>query len=166
MTSTRKRGAPVHLSGDSQPTLTSLLSPEHMTGEEDSSEDEEYVTSSNPVGNPPSTTEAVEDERQSVRPEFVSDISNSAQPLPDQTILDVDSEHKPEQESESENDSDTNSPVPTAPRRSARSTKGIPPVCYGWVQVHSTIISELEKTTRYRQVLYVPCYQVAETNKS
>ena len=33
VTSTRKRGAPVHLSGDSQPTLTSLPSPEHMTGE-------------------------------------------------------------------------------------------------------------------------------------
>ena len=141
MTSTRKRGAPVHLSGDSQPTLTSLPSPEHMTGEEDSSEDEEYVTSSNPVGNPPSTTEAVEDERQSVTSEPVSDISNSAQPLPDQTILGVDSEHRPEQESETGRDSDTNSP---APRRSARSTKGIPPVCYGQVQIHSTIISELE----------------------
>ena len=140
MSSTRKRGAPVHLSGDSQPTLTRLPSPEHMTGEEDSSEDEEYVTSSNPVGNPPSTTEAVEDERQSVTLEPVSDISNSAQPLPDQTILDVDSEHRPEQESESESDSDINSPVPTAPRRSARSTKGIPLVCYAQVQIHSTII--------------------------
>ena len=33
VTSTRKRGAPVHLSGDSQPTLTSLPSPEQMTGD-------------------------------------------------------------------------------------------------------------------------------------
>ena len=165
MTSSRKRGAPVHLSGDSQPALTSLPSPEHMTGEEDSSENEDYVTSSNPVGNPPSTTEAVEDERQSVTSEPVSDVSNSAQPLPDQTILDVVSEHRPEQESESESDSETISPVPTATRRSARSTKGIPPVHYGQVQIHSTIISELEKPTRYRQVLYVPCYQLAETNK-
>ena len=137
-----------------------------MTGDEDSSEDEEYVTSSNPVGNPPSTTEAVEDDRQSVAPEHIPDISNIAQPLPDQTILDVDSEHEQEQESESEIDSDTNSPVPTAPRRSARSTKGIPPVHYGQVQINSTIISELEKPTRYKQVLYVPCYQVAETEKS
>ena len=48
---------------------------------------------------------------------------------------------------------DTNSPVPTAPRRRQ-------------VQIHSTIISELEKPTRYKQVLYVPCYQVAETDKS
>ena len=166
VTSTRKRGAPVHLSGDSQPTLTSLPSPDHMTGDEDSSEDEEYVPSSNPVGNPPSTTEAVEDDRQSVTPELVSDISNIAQPLPDHTILDVDSEHEPEHESESESDSDTNSPVSTAPRRSARSTKGILPVHYGQVQIHSTIISELKKPTRYGQVLHVPCYQVAETDKS
>ena len=166
VTSTRKRGAPVHLSGDSQPTLTSLPSPEHMTGDEDSHEDEVYVTSSNTVGNPPSTTEAVGDEMESVVPELVSDISNMAQPLPDQTNLDVDSEHEPEQESESESESDTNSPVATAPRRSATSTKCIPPVCYGQVQIHSTIISELEKPTRYKQVLYVPCYQVAETDKS
>ena len=108
----------------------------------------------------------MEDDRQSVTSEPVSDISNIAQPLPDQTVLDVDSEHKPEQESESESDSDTNSPVPTAPRRSARSTKGIPPVHYGQVQIHRTIISESEKPTRYRQVLYVPCYPLAETNKS
>ena len=59
----------------------------------------------------------------------------------------------------SESESDTESPVPTAQRRSARSTKGIPPVCYGQVQIKSTIISELQKPTRYRQVLYVPCYQ-------
>ena len=80
MTSTGKRGTPVHLSGDSQPTLITLPSPGHMTGEGDSSEDEEYVVPSTPVGNPPSTTEAVEDDRQSVAPELVSDISNIAQP--------------------------------------------------------------------------------------
>ena len=73
----------------------------------------------------------MEDDRQSVAPDPVSGISNIALPLPDQTILDVDSEHEPEQESESESDSDTNSPVPTALKRSARSTKGIPPVHYG-----------------------------------
>ena len=66
VSSTKKRGAPVHLSGDSQPTLTSPSSPEHMTGDEDSSEDEEYTTpsalttrGSMPVDSPPSTAEAV-----------------------------------------------------------------------------------------------------------
>ena len=82
---------------------------------------------------------------------------SDVQPFPDQTINDVDSIQ--EQEPESKSESDTDSPVPIAPRRSARSTKGIPPVCYGQVQIKSTIISELQKPTRYRQVLYVPCYQ-------
>ena len=59
VTSTRKRGAPIHLSGDSHPTLTSLPSPEHMSGDEDSSEDEEHITPSIPFGSPPSTIEAV-----------------------------------------------------------------------------------------------------------
>ena len=157
VTSTRKRGAPIHLSGDSHPTLTSLPSPEHMSGDEDSSEDEKYTTPSIPVGSPPTTTEAVEDDRQSATPELVTDIFSDVQPLPDQTINDVDSVQEQEQESESE--SDTDSPIPTAPRSSARSTKGIPPVCYGQVQIKSTIISGLQKPARYRQVLYVPCYQ-------
>ena len=129
MTSTRRRGAPIHLSGDRHPTLTSLPSPEHMSGDEDSSEDEEHTIPAIPVGSPPSTTEAVEGDRQSATPELVTDMFSDVQPLPDQTINDVDSIQ--EQEPESESESDTDSPVPTAPRRSARSTKGIPPVHYG-----------------------------------
>ena len=125
--STKKRGAPIHLSGDNHPTLTSLPSPAHMTGDEDSSEDEEYITPSTPVGSPPCTIEGVEDDRQSATPKPVSDITSNVQSLPDQAINDVDSE----QEQESESESDTKSPVPTAPRRNARSTKNIPPVCYG-----------------------------------
>ena len=155
---------------DSQPTLTSLSSPEHMTGDKHSSEDEEYPTSSaltargsTTGGSPPSTTEAVEDDRQSAATEPVSDISSNVHPLPDQTITDVNSEQ--EQESEPESDSDTKHPVPTAQRRSARSTKGLPPVCYGQVQINSTIITELERPTRYQQGLYVPCYQLAEMDK-
>ena len=69
---------------------------------------------------------------------------SDVQPLPDQTINDVNSMQ--EQEPESDSESDTDSPVPTAPRRSARSTKGIPPVHYGQVQIKSTNISELQKT--------------------
>ena len=154
VTSTGKRGAPIHLSGDSHPTLTSLPSPEHMSGDEDSSEDEEHTVPSIPVDHPPST-EAVEEDRQLATPELVTDMFSDVQPLPDQTINDVDSM----QEQESKSESDTDSPVPTAPRRSAISTKGIPPVHYGKAQIKSTIISELQKPTMYRQVLYVPCYQ-------
>ena len=71
----------------------------------------------------------MEADKQSTTNEPVTDLSSDVQTLPDQSINDMGSEHEPEQESESESDSD--SPVPTAPRRSARSTKGIPPVCYG-----------------------------------
>ena len=152
-----RRGAPIHMSGDRHPTLASLPSPESMTGDEDSSEDEGYITPSNQVDSLPSTTETVEDDRQSATPELVTDMFSDVQPLPDQTINEMDNIQEQEQGSESESDTDRS--VPTAPRRSARSTKGIPPVCYGQVQIKSTIISELQKPTRYRQVLYVPCYQ-------
>ena len=99
----------------------------------------------------------MEVDKQSTTNENDTDLSSDIQVLPDQSINDMESEHEPEQESESESDSDSS--VPTVPRRSARSTKGIPPVCYEQVQIKSTIISDLNKPTRYRQVLYVPCYQ-------
>ena len=127
-----------------------------MTEDEDSSEEEGCIIPSNPVDSSPSTTETVEVDRQSAMPEFVTDMFSDIQSLPDQTINEVD--NIPEHKQGSDSESDTDSSVPTAPRRSARSTKGIPPVCYGQVQIKSTIISELQKPTRYRQVLYVPCY--------
>ena len=83
VTSTRRRGAPIHLSGDRYPTLTSLPSPEHMSGDEDSSEDEEHTIPAIPVGSLPSTTEAVEGDRQSATPELVTDMFSDVQPLPD-----------------------------------------------------------------------------------
>ena len=136
------------------PSLTRLLSPEHRTGDGDSSEDEECITLSTPVDTPDSTLEEVP----STITEPVTDLSSDIQTLPDQSTTEHESsEHGPEQVSESE--SDSYSSVPIVPRRSARSTKGIPPVCYGQVQIKSTIISDLDKPTRYRQVLYVPCYQ-------
>ena len=50
------------------------------------------------------------------------------------------------------------SPVQSpAPRRSARSTWGAPPVCFGKVITHSTIVSEMAKTPAYRQTLFVSC---------
>ena len=103
----------------------------------------------------------MEDDRQSAAPELVSDISSIAQPLPpDQTLdyvnIEHEQEHESDEESESHSDSDSKRAVPTSPRRGARSTKGIPPVCYGQVQIHSTIISELEKPTRYRQYCMFP----------
>ena len=140
------------------PSLTRLPSPEHRTGDGDISKDEECITLSTPVDTPASTLEEVEVDKQSTITESDTDLSRDIQTLPDQSITEHESnEHEPEQESGSESDSDSS--VPIVPRRSARSTKGIPPVCYGQVQIKSTIISDLDKPTRYRQVLYVPCYQ-------
>ena len=138
--------------------MTRLPSPEHRTGDGDSSEDEECIILSTSVDIPTSTLEEVEVDKQSTINEPVTDLSSDIQTLPDQSTTEHESsEHEPEQESESESDSDSS--VPIVPRRSARSTKGIPPVHYGQVQIKSTIISDLDKSTRYRQVLYVPCYQ-------
>ena len=129
--------------------MTRLPSPEPRTGDGDSSEDEECIILSTPVDTPASTVEEV----QSTITEPVTDLSSDIQTIPDQSAV----EHEPEQVSESESDSDSSGTI--MQRRSARSTKGIPPVCYGQVQIKSTIISNLNNPTRYRQVLYVPCYK-------
>ena len=54
----------------------------------------------------------------------------------------------------SPSESPVQSPVP---RRSARSTWGAPPVHFGKVITHSTIVSEMAKTPAYRQTLFVSC---------
>ena len=53
-------------------------------------------------------------------------------------------------------------PVPPDPRRSTRSKKGAPPVHFGKVYTHSTIISEVTKPTKYKQTLYIPCYHYSD----
>ena len=116
-------------------------------------EDEECVILSTPVDNPTSTIEEV----QSAMSEPVTILSSDVPSIPDQSTTEQEpSVPNAEQESEAESDSDSSGPI--IPRRSARSTKGIPPVHYGQVQIKSTIISDMDKPTRYRQVLYVPCY--------
>ena len=136
------------------PSMTRLPSPEHKTGDGDSSEDEECIILSTPIDTPASNIEEV----QSTITEPVTDLSSDIQTIPDQSTTEHTlSDHEPEQVSESESDSDSSAPI--IPRRSARSTKVIPPVHYGQVQIKSTIISDLDNPTRYKQVLYVPCYQ-------
>ena len=57
--------------------------------------------------------------------------------------------------------SNASSPVETtleqtpAPRRSARSTRGAPPVCFGKVITHSTRVTNMTDTPAYRQTLFV-----------
>ena len=51
----------------------------------------------------------------------------------------------------------TSLPELPAPRRSARSTKGAPPVHFGKVYIYSTIISKVAEAPKYRETLFVPC---------
>ena len=59
--------------------------------------------------------------------------------------------------------SNASSPVETtpeqtpAPRRSAGSTRGAPPVCFGKAITHSTRVSNMTDTPAYRQTLFVSC---------
>ena len=46
---------------------------------------------------------------------------------------------------------------PAPPRRSARSTRGAPPVHFGKVITQSTRVSNITNTPTYRQMLYVSC---------
>ena len=46
---------------------------------------------------------------------------------------------------------------PPVARRSTRSTKGIPPVCYGNVITHCTRVTNMVDTPTYRQTLFVSC---------
>ena len=120
------------------PSITRLPSPE--TGDGDSSEGGEYVTLSTPASTQEEVVQSTIDEPDT----DPSDLSNDVQTLPDHAS----SEHESEPDNGSESDSDSSAPI--IPRRSARSTKGIPPVCYGQVQMKSTIISDYNKPTRYR----------------
>ena len=142
MNPTKKRDAP---------SIPRLPSPEPEDG--DSSEDEEYVTLPTPVDTPASIKRRWYSQPIDEPDTNPSDLSNDVQTLPDHAP----SEHESEPDNGSESDSDSSAPI--IPRRSARSTKGIPPVRYGQVQMKSTIISDYNKPTRYRQVLYVPCFQ-------
>ena len=174
-------GYPVVLSEVTHSMLISPSFPEHMSGDEDSSGDEKYstpltlTTACGPTSAdiPLSAVEAVEDDSQSTINQLVPDVPCLEQFIPPDQVTDsVSTEQGIEQDSEpdsgsepTDNEQDTKSPAPPPPRRSARSTKGIPPVCYGKVHIHSRIISELAKPTRYKQTLYVPCYQVANGNE-
>ena len=52
---------------------------------------------------------------------------------------------------------DTTQEQTPAPRRSARSTRGTPPVHFGKVITHSTRVTNMTDTPIYRQTLFVSC---------
>ena len=143
---------------NTHPMVTSPSS--HEMGDEDS-EDEEYITSI------PSNTTASDSTTTDIPPstdgdiQLVSDVPYPEESIPpDQATDNVSINSKTYSVTEpSDNEHDNKYPAQIAPKRSARSTNGAPSVCYGKSYIHSTAISELSKPTRYKQTLYVPCYQ-------
>ena len=139
-----------------------------MSGDEDCREEEEYTT---PLTSPTTASGSTSAEipplllrqwkiiaisqivQQEVNLPLTCHLGGST--LPDQTT-DNDSIHQLSDSEASDDDQSTISPVPPAPRRSARSTKGIPPLHFGKVHIYSTVISEVAKPTKYKETLYVP----------
>ena len=144
--------------------LASPSSPEHMSGNEDSSEDEVYTdsftshttASGSTTAYPPTCNASTLEDNSSVQPHNVSPTESKFTPeIPylestqsDQTTDSVFMHQPCSLDSSSSQNSITTSPVPPAPRRRARSTKGAPPVWFGKVYIHSTIISEVAKPTK------------------
>ena len=152
---------PAILSEETHSELSSPSSPGTLSGDEDSSKGEEYatpLTSDTTTAIPASNAGAMEEEDSHYSQSTTSPLIPGV-PCPDGSIPSDQATDRVSNEQDSEPDSDfepndteqgTKSPVPPAPRRSVRSTKGIPPVCYGKIHIHSTIISELAKPTRYK----------------
>ena len=169
------------LSGQKTHSLLAVpSSPEHMSGDEDSSEEEVYTDSltshttasdSTTADILTSTASAVEN-NSNVQPLNLSPTESQFSPdmpyLEGSTQPDLTTDsvliQQPSNSDSSDNSQSTitSSPVPPAPRRSTRSTKGAPPVHFGKVYTHSTIISEVAKPTKYKQTLYVPCYHYSD----
>ena len=157
---------PVVLSEEAHSELSSPSSPVNLSGDEDSSKGEEYATplpSDTTTAIPPSNAVAVEEDdshdSHSTISQLIPEVACLERSIPPDQATDrvsIEQDNEPDSDSEpSDTEQDTESPAP-APRRSARSTKGIPPVHYGKVHIHSTIISELARPTIYKETLYVP----------
>ena len=144
-----------------------------MSGDEDSSEEEMFTDSltshtiasgSTPADFLTSTASAVED-ISNIPPSVTESQFSTVKPYleesmqPDQTHDSVFT-HQPNQQPSDSVTHDTlttSPPEPPAPGRSARSTKGAPPVHSGKVHIYSTIVPKVVEAPIYRQTLFVPC---------
>ena len=154
--------------------LASPSSPEHMSWDEECSEDEMYTDSftshttasgSITADTLTSNASALEDnilvQPSNVGPterQFTPEMPYLESTQSDQTTDSVFIQQPSSLDSDNSQHSIPTSHVPPAPRRSARGTKGAPPVQFGKVYSHSTIISEVAKPTKYIQTLHAPCY--------
>ena len=144
-----------------------------MSGDEASSKDEVYTDSftshttasgSTIADLLTSSASAVEDNSH-VQPLNISPTESQFTPdmpylegstQPEQTTDSVFTQHPSDFDSSNSQSYMPSSPLPPAPKRRTRSTKGVPPVHFGKVHTHSTIISEVAKPIKYKHTLYVP----------
>ena len=133
-------------------------SSEPMSGHEDSSEEDMHTDSltSHTTASGSTTADLLTSTASSVE-----DVSPDMPYLEGSTQPDLkkDSVFTQQQLSDSvTHDTSTLSPPePPVPRRSARNTKGAPPVHFGKVYTYSTIISKVAESPNFRQTLYGPC---------
>ena len=164
-------------------SLTDHSPPESSSGEEDSNEEEEityntgsltsHTTASSSTSadmlsaeasnrTPHKSDSITESQFSSVMP-YTKDtgqtsdsvfIETSTGPHVSQHISQTPSQNNTSNESSSVETTPVQTPVP---RRSARSTKGAPPVHYGKVIMHCTRVTYMTDTPAYRQTLFVSC---------
>ena len=149
--------------------ITTPSSPESTSGDEDGSEEEMYtdfLTSHNTASDSTSaelltsTASAVED-ISSNPPSVTESQFSSIMPYlqessqPGEAHDSVFTEHSSQQFSDSTQHVTLppSPPESPAPRRSARSTKGEPPVQFGKVYTYSTIVSKVAEAPKFRQTL-------------
>ena len=142
-----------------------------MSGDEDSSEEEVYTDSltSHTTASGFTTADiltsiasAVEDNSNLKPPSLTESQFSPDMPYPEgssQPDLTQDGVFTQQpSDSTTQGTATSSSPEPPAPRRSARSKMWAPTVCFGKVYTYSTIISNVAESPKFRQTLYVPCY--------
>ena len=166
--------ASADLSGQKTHSLLASPSfPQHMSGDDDSSEDEVYTHSftshttasgSTTAASLTFSASALEDNSH-VHPFNISPTESQCTPdmpyLEGSKQLDQSTDSVFTQQPSDSSNSESSipcSPVSPALIRSTRSTKGAPPVQFGKVYTHSAIISEVGKPTKYKQTVVCSSY--------
>ena len=165
-------------------SLTDHSPPESISGDEDSNgEDEiEYNTdslTSHTTASSSTSADILSAETSSSIPHsitesqfstvmpYMEDSGHTSDNVFIETLSSIDphvSQHIPQSPIQTDT-STASSPIETtpeqtpAPRRSARSTRGAPPVCFGKLITHCTRVTNMTDKAAFRQTLFVSCIQ-------
>ena len=177
---TKPQGSLTHAESSASP-LTDHSPPESISGDGDSDEEEEIMYNTDSLTShttansstsadilsaeasnsiPPMSDSVTESQFSTIMP-YMEDTDQTSDSVFLETSSSIDPHvSQPIPTSSIETDSVASSPVDTtheqtpAPRRSARSTRGAPPVRFGKIITHSTRVTD---TPTYRQTLFVSC---------